>query len=128
MEYFDFDDNLDPPEEERRIFDLFSVLRIVDRTYNQFQPDLSKIQEECQKRLRGIGLPIDLEETQQRHENRTFHENAEVVAVADDGMTFMRYEGKWIVGAQSVGYHCIEVQPDHIKVLGPDGKVDIKKA
>ena len=108
-------------QDERKEFDIFAVTRIIDRAYAQFDGDVEKTQEVVQKRLASMGCPIDLEETRRQHECRDFHPTAEIIAVADDGMRFIRYNGCWVVGTDSTQYLCFRVKADCIEVLRPDG-------
>jgi hypothetical protein len=121
----DFDDI---EESDRRRFNIFDVMRIVDRIYKQHAPDIELVQEQMEKRLKVIGIKIDLDETRRRHTNHEFKEDAEIIGVVDDGMQFIRYHDQWIFGADKACYICLRVLPDHMEVLRSDGEVDIKKA
>jgi len=108
-------------EEGQKQFDIFAVVRIIDRAYDQYDGDALVVQEVIKKRLASMGLVIDLEETIRQHMAKDFHEEADIIAVADDGFRFIRYNGCWVVGTDQTQYLVLRVKPDCIEVLRKDG-------
>lgn len=113
---------------ERKQFDIPSVLRILQGIRDRFPDDIAKSQRAAQSQLRGMGITVDLEETQRQHEVRSFHPDADIIMISDDGMMFMQYRGKWIVGSEESQYLCFNVTPENILAIGPDGSVTVLNA
>ncbi len=109
---------------EKKQFDIPSVLRILETICKQFPDDTQKCQEEAQRRFKKIGLDVDLEETMRQHAQHCFHDDAEIILVADDGMRFTRFRGSWIVGTDETMYLVFRVMDDYIENVKADGSVE----
>lgn len=112
-------------DQERKRFDFLSVLRILETIWQQYPGETQACQDAAHRRLAIMGIPVDLEETQRQHRTKAFHDDAEIIVVADDGMRFTRFNGSWIIGNEYTGYLVFRVTPEHIEQIFEDKSIKI---
>ena len=111
---------------QKKQFYIPSVLRTLETICEQFE-DTEERQEQVHKRLKIMGITVDLEETKLQHQKKCFHDDAEILLVADDGMRFLRYQNVWIVGTDETLYLVFRVKKDCIEHISSDGSIQVIK-